>query len=186
MNRAFTTREKVMLVILCLLIIGIGYYKFLLEPINDQIENYNSMAAQEQDTIVQNMALVQKKREMEQELEQIFAENPDPTPIPSYDNSGVLMVELHSILDGTVDYTLSFADTSRLSGGYLIRRPLQLDFTAYTYSQARSIIDRLHDSKNINQISDLTITRVDRETKEIDEETDSISVSMVITYFELA
>ena len=37
MNRPFTTREKVMLVILSLLIIGICYYKFLLEPINDQI-----------------------------------------------------------------------------------------------------------------------------------------------------
>ena len=186
MNRAFTTREKVMLVILCLLIIGIGYYKFLLEPINDQIENYNSMAAQEQDIITQNMALIQKKRTMEQELEEIFAENPNPTPIPSYDNAGVLMVELHSILDGTVDYTLSFSDTSKLSGGYLLRRPVQLDFTAYSYSQARSIINKLHDSDNINQISDLTITRVNRETKDADEETDQISVSMVIAYFELA
>ena len=186
MNRAFTTREKVMLVILCLLIIGIGYYKFLLEPINDQIENYNSQAAQEQDTIMQNMALIQKKKAMEQELEEIFAENPNPTPIPSYDNSGVLMVELHAILDGTVDYTLSFADTSLLSGGYLLRRPVRLDFTAGTYSQARAIINKLHDSDNINQISDLTVTRVDRETRDADEATDAISVSMVITYFELA
>ena len=33
MNRAFTTREKVLLVILAVLIIGIGYFKLLLEPI---------------------------------------------------------------------------------------------------------------------------------------------------------
>ena len=102
MNRPFTTREKVMLVILSLMIIGICYYKFLLEPINDQIEQYNQTAAGEQDIITQNMALIQKKKEMEQELEAIFAENPDPDPIPNYDNSGVLMVEIHSILDGTV------------------------------------------------------------------------------------
>lgn len=186
MNRPFTTREKVMLVILSLLIIGICYYKFLLEPINDQIEQYNQMAAGEQDIITQNMALIQKKKEMEQELEAIFAENPDPDPIPNYDNSGVLMMEIHSILDGTVDYTLSFSDTSLLSGGYLLRRPLELEFSVDTYSQARAIINRLHDSKNINQISDLSITRVNRETKQIDEDADTIRVKMVITYFELA
>ena len=186
MNRPFTTREKVMLVILSLMIIGICYYKFLLEPINDQIEQYNQMAAGEQDIITQNMALIQKKKEMEQELEAIFAENPDPDPIPNYDNSGVLMVEIHSILEGTVDYTLSFSDTSLLSGGYLLRRPLELEFSVTTYSQARAIINRLHDSKNINQISDLSITRVNRETKQIDEDVDTIRVKMVITYFELA
>lgn len=186
MNRPFTTREKVMLVILSLMIIGICYYKFLLEPINDQIEQYNQMAAGEQDIITQNMALIQKKKEMEQELEAIFAENPDPDPIPNYDNSGVLMVEIHSILEGTVDYTLSFSDTSLLSGGYLLRRPLELEFSVDTYGQARSIINRLHDSKNINQISDLSITRVNRETKQIDEDADTIRVKMVITYFELA
>ena len=186
MNRPFTTREKAMLVILSLMIIGICYYKFLLEPINDQIEQYNQMAAGEQDIITQNMALIQKKKEMEQELEAIFAENPDPDPIPNYDNSGVLMVEIHSILDGTVDYTLSFSDTSLLSGGYLLRRPLELEFSVTTYSQARAIINRLHDSKNINQISDLSITRVNRETKQIDEDVDTIQVKMVITYFELA
>ena len=186
MNRPFTTREKVMLVILSLMIIGICYYKFLLEPINDQIEQYNQMSAGEQDIITQNMALIQKKKEMEQELEAIFAENPDPDPIPNYDNSGVLMVEIHSILDGTVDYTLSFSDTSLLSGGYLLRRPLELEFSVTTYSQARAIINRLHDSKNINQISDLSITRVNRETKQTDEDADTICVKMVITYFELA
>ena len=182
MNRPFTTREKVMLVILSLMIIGICYYKFLLEPINDQIEQYNQMAAGEQDIITQNMALIQKKKE----LEAIFAENPAPDPIPNYDNSGGLMVEIHSILEGTVDYTLSFSDTSLLSGGYLLRRPLELEFSVDTYSQARSIINRLHDSKNINQISDLSITRVNRETKQIDEDADTIRVKMVITYFELA
>ena len=186
MNRPFTTREKVMLVILSLMIIGICYYKFLLEPINNQIEQYNQTAAGEQDIITQNMALIQKKKEMEQELEAIFAENPDPDPIPSYDNSGVLMVEIHSILDGTVDYTLSFSDTSLLSGGYLLRRPLELEFSVTTYSQARSIINRLHDSKNINQISDLSITRVNRETRQTDEDIDTLRVKMVITYFELA
>ena len=163
MNRALSTREKVMLVILCLLLIGIAYYKFLLEPINDSVTEYQSMTQMEQDMILQNTALIQKKKNMEAELEQIFAQG-TPTPIPSYDNSGVLMVELHSILSSTIDYTLSFGNTSTLSCGY------------------RQIINRLHGSDNISQISDLTISRV---TLRNTENEGAISVKLVVTYFEL-
>ncbi len=180
MNRAFTTREKVMLVILAILMIGLGYYKFILEPINLGIEEYNTKAMEEQDQITTNMMLVQKKKAMEKELEELFA-NGEPTPIPNYDNVGVVIVELHSILDGTVDYTLTFANTSYLSGGYLIRRPIRLEFNATDYAQARRIINRLHDSVNINQISDLSMTLVQNK----DREESYISVSMLITYFEL-
>lgn len=181
MNRPFTTREKVMLVILCLLVIGIGYYKLILEPINTGVEEYQMMEAEEQDVIVQNMALVQKKNLMEQELEELFAQG-EPTPIPSYDNFGKLIVELHSILDSTTDYSLSFAGTMDMTGGYLKRRPVQLSFNTGSYGEARSIIDRLHGSTNINQISDLNIT-INKPKDDADE--GSVSVSMVITYFEL-
>ncbi len=180
MNRAFTTREKVMLVTLAVLMIVIGYYKLILEPINTGIDEYNAKAAEEQDIITTNMMLVQKKKMMEAELETLFA-NGEPTPIPSYDNVGVVIVELHSILDGTVDYSLNFSNTAYLSGGYLIRRPIRLDFTAGDYAQARSIINRLHNSVNINQISDLDISLV--RDRELDGNT--VSVSMLITYFEL-
>ena len=44
MNRAFSTREKVLLVILALLLIGVGYFKLLLEPINESIDNYTQLA----------------------------------------------------------------------------------------------------------------------------------------------
>ena len=181
MNRALSTREKVMLMILCLLLIGIAYYKFLLEPINDSVTEYQSMTQMEQDMILQNTALIQKKKNMEAELEQIFAQG-TPTPIPSYDNSGVLMVELHSILSSTIDYTLSFGDTSTLSCGYLLRRPIQMEFTTADYWQARQIINRLHGSDNISQISDLTISRV---TLRNTENEGAISVKLVVTYFEL-
>lgn len=35
MNRELTGREKVMLLILSVLVMALGYYKLILEPIND-------------------------------------------------------------------------------------------------------------------------------------------------------
>lgn len=194
MNRAFTTREKVLLVILAVLIIGIGYFKLLLEPINNGIAEYQSMTASEQDEIMINTALVQKKKQMEAELEALFAEG-DPTPIPVYDNSAVLLVELHQILDSAADYTLNFTGTSPMDVSYLIRRPVSLTFQTQTYAQARAIIDKLHDSDNVNCISDLSIQISNGRSDNLDgvlewlrgdvESDDyAVSVSMVITYYE--
>ncbi len=57
MKRAFTTREKVMLLVLTVLLIVIAYFKLILEPINNSIDEYQSETAAEQDEILQNTAL---------------------------------------------------------------------------------------------------------------------------------
>lgn len=190
MNRAFTKREKVMLVILAVLIIGIGYFKFLLEPVNAGIENYRQMEAMEQDQILQNATLVQQKRQMEQELEALF-ESGDPSPIPTYDNSANLLVELHKILEGSAEYTLNFTGTNPMDVQYLIGRPVSLTFRTASYSAARRIIDKLHNSSNINSISDLSIQFNSDHNQiiywnESTEDSDKypIVVSLTITYYE--
>lgn len=190
MNRAFTKREKVMLVILAVLIIGIGYFKFLLEPVNAGIENYRQMEAMEQDQILQNATLVQQKRQMEQELEALF-ESGDPSPIPTYDNSANLLVELHKILEGSAEYTLNFTGTNPMDVQYLIGRPVSLTFRTASYSAARRIIDKLHNSTNINSISDLSIQFNSDHNQiiywnESTEDSDKypIVVSLTITYYE--
>lgn len=192
MNRPFTTREKVLMVILVLLIIAIGYFKLLLEPINQNIENYQNMTADEQDQILINTTLIQKKRQMEAELEAIFAEG-EPTPIPVYDNSVEILNELHSILDGSTEYTLSFSNTAPMDVSYLVMRPVNLSFHAASYAAARRILNQLHDSANVNCISDLTVQfdSGDRTTNEIllalrndDAEDYPITVTVTITYYE--
>lgn len=190
MNRAFTKREKVMLVILAVLIIGIGYFKFLLEPVNAGIENYRQMEAMEQDQILQNATLVQQKRQMEQELEALF-ESGDPSPIPTYDNSANLLVELHKILEGSAEYTLNFTGTNPMDVQYLIGRPVSLTFRTASYSAARRIIDKLHNSTNVNSISDLSIQFNSDHNQiiywnESTEDSDKypIVVSLTITYYE--
>ena len=45
MKRAFTTREKVMLLVLTVLLIVIAYFKLILEPINNSIDEYQSETA---------------------------------------------------------------------------------------------------------------------------------------------
>ena len=132
-----------------------------MEAFNNSVDHYMMMTQDEQDQIMQNTALIQKKKAMEAELEELFAQG-TPTAIPSFDNSGILMVELHSILDDSLDYTLSFGDTASLKCGYLLRRPIKMEFRAADYYDARRIINRLDGIDNISQISDLELGLLDR------------------------
>ncbi len=177
MKREFTTREKVLLVILAVLIIGLSYYRFLLVPINDSIDQYQADAAAEQDEMLLNTQLLAKQRSMEQELDALFAQG-DPAPVPEYDNSGVVLVELNSILSSAVDYTLNFGSTSELEDGGIICRPVNMTFRANTYSQAKSILEQLHDSDNISVISDLSLSNTQESGQSY------VDVTLLITYFE--
>ena len=166
MNRAFSTREKVLLVILALLLIGVGYFKLLLEPINESIDNYTQSTAQ----------LVQL-RQMEQELE-VIHESGDAVPLPAYDNAEGLLVELNHILAASTEYTLNFGTVDMLDGGYIVRRPLSLQFSAKNYAAARGILTALHDSANVNQISDLSVSLPEDSDK-------GVQVTCSVTFYEL-
>ena len=48
MNRELTKREKTLLLILVLLVLALGYFKLILEPINDQITTYRASTDIEQ------------------------------------------------------------------------------------------------------------------------------------------
>ena len=69
MRHVFTTREKVLLVILAVLVIAVGYWKLILTPINDSIADLNAQTASEQDAILTNSARLSRMRQMQQELE---------------------------------------------------------------------------------------------------------------------
>lgn len=178
MKRAFTTREKVMLLVLTVLLIVIAYFKLILEPINNSIDEYQSRTAAEQDEILQNTALLTRMSQMQKELDEIYAAG-EPTPIPNYDNSGKLLVELNSILSASVDYSLDFGQVSALNDGYIMCRPINMAFTTSTYAEARAIIDALHNSDFANQIADISVQF------ENSGSSGNVQVNLYITYFEL-
>ena len=76
MNREFTKREKILLLIFAVLIILLGYFKLILEPINDKVDEYSSMEGEEQSEIdikmVQALQMSIMEKEIEKELKDIW------------------------------------------------------------------------------------------------------------------
>ena len=159
MNRELTRRETVLLLILVVLVICLGYFKLIFEPIQDQVAQYQDTTSQEQSELEQDLILLTRKQEMQRKIEEVRASGEERT-IPQYDNSRRLMLDLHRILDSAVDYSLDFSQ-STTQDSYIVLRPVTMSF-------------------HMNQISDLSIrTNQGRDR-------DLVQTDLVITYFEVA
>ncbi len=175
MRRALTTREKVMLLVLVLMIIVLGYFKLILEPINLQVEELSAKTMQEQILVDQQRIQLAKMQRMQKKLEEM-KESGNYEAIPTFDNSSAVTLELHAVLADT-EYKLSAEPTQKTD--YIVERPITLQFTAGSYEQVRSILDQLNGSEYFNMISDLNISW---ETKM---EQIRVNVTMCITYYEV-
>ena len=166
MNREFTKREKILLLIFAVLIILLGYFKLILEPINSQVDEYSSMESEEQAEIDIKMLQALQMSIMEKEIEKA-RENGINRVTPDYDNSSVLLPKLYHIMDRTVAYSMNFGEIT--TDGGIVMRPVEINFETRTYKKAREIIDRLYDTNYAMQIEDVTIqTRKTTDANSVD------------------
>ena len=65
MNRELTGREKTLLLVLVILVLTLGYFKLIYEPINDQIDVCRVNTEQEQTEMDGLLVRLEHKRSME-------------------------------------------------------------------------------------------------------------------------
>lgn len=175
MNRELTKREKVLLLIFAILLIAVGYYKLLLEPINNQIESYRSLTQEEQMQMETAQLQAVRMKQMETEIAQAKAAGIERT-IPDYDNSAVLLPQLYQIMDSTIEYAMDFDEIT--FEGNIAARPVQIEFETANYQKARRVIDKLCTTGYAMQIEDMTI----QEARTTDKR--SVHTYLSITFFE--
>ncbi len=180
LNRDLTAREKVLLGVFVVILLVLGYYNFVLTPINAQIENYQNMATEESDRINIAQTTVMRIRQMEKEIESA-KKSGTVRPIPEYDSSVSLGIELQSLMAGTIDYLLDFEtpDTSDT----IVKRPLTVTFRTYTYGQAASVIRAIHGASHLNQISDVSMTA--STVRNRNDYNTIVKTTLYVTFFEI-
>ena len=174
MKRKLTPREWMLLGVLAVLAVVVGYITLFYVPTTDARDA--ALAETEsckQQTEAAQIRLTEKKR-MERELEKIFEQNPNPLGLADYDNLQPIMVELNSILAATENYSLSFATVDASQS--LIRREISISFTCSSYANAKTVLQRLHDSMFRCMLNNVTISG--------GRNGGSASVSGSIVYFE--
>lgn len=153
--RSFTKREKVMLLVL-VLVMFVGLYILVVH--NPVKANLARLEEEKEDADLRLQVAqiqAQKYREMESELEEIFAMPQDQiTVMPLYDNAERLMVQLNHIF-GELEYDLNFSEV--VFQEKVAARGVQFTFTAPDYATARSIIQQLSHTGNRSLMNTLNI-----------------------------
>lgn len=152
LTRAFTLKEKILIGILILIILGLGYYKFVDMNVRDGLAAAKDSIETNQAELEISTAMLQKLQSMDKELTSYEAGG--ITYLASYNNIKEEIAFLDSILKDTVSYRLNLSDP--VLNGDLIRRNISIQFVATGYEQARSIVNQFSTSQLRNIIQDIS------------------------------
>ena len=171
--RKLSTRERVLLLLLAVIAIVSGYILLFYLPTTQRIESLNAQITQSQELVAQLDAKLASQQQMENKLEQLSAQDAQLPYMPTYDNIQAVMTELHAILAGCQEYSLSFQ--SEQGEDHVFYRRVSIPFTCSSYEQAQEILQKLHDSTLRGLLEDVQISQ---------QEDGTVKASATIIFFE--
>lgn len=171
--RKLSTRERVLLLLLAVIAIVSGYILLFYLPTTQRIESLNAQITQSQELVAQLDAKLASQQQMENKLEQLSAQDAQVPYMPAYDNIQAVMTELHAILAGCQEYSLSFQ--SEQGEDHVFYRRVSIPFTCSSYEQAQEILQKLHDSTLRGLLEDVQISQ---------QEDGTVKASATIIFFE--
>ena len=142
--RKLTVRERVLLLLLAIIALASGYVLLFYLPATQRLESPDAQIAQSQELADQLANRLASQQRMEKEIEQLSAQGAQVPYMPSYDNLQAVMVELHTILAGCQEYSISFQ--SEQGENHVFYRHVSIPFTCGSYAQAQEVLQKLHDS----------------------------------------
>lgn len=184
LNRSFTRREIVLLLVLVLLLIVGLYFYAVHYPIVNRMAEIN---AEEEDVLFKTD--VAKTRQgiynnMKTELDEIFKTPEDElTVMPEYSNFQTLLNHFNTIFDGH-EPVLSF-DTVTFNGN-IAARTVRFTFLASDWEEGREILTQLTDTGYRCLLDSLSFTSDDsRDNDNFFVESSPLKISGSITFYEL-
>lgn len=140
MSRNFSTKEKVLLIVLAVMLVGLVFYRLIYVNINKALDEANAEAA----TLQSDLDIAQARAARIQKMEDQLNGSGSTgllQKMGSYNSSKPETAFLHTVLADVPDYTITFDEVTR--EGDQIRRNFTLNFTTASYDSAESIIKNL-------------------------------------------
>ena len=173
--RKLSLRERVLLILLCILAVISGYMLFFRLPVSAQMESLRGQIDQDSETVAQLEARLAQQRSMEETLASLQSQPDAPVPMPEYDNIQAVMLELNDILSGCQAYTISFGAVQPQEGSNVVCRQVTIPFTCADYQGAIAVLQRLHDSSLRCLLEDVELSQ---------ESQGPVQVTATLTFFE--
>ena len=176
LSRDFTTKEKVLLLVLVLVLLALVYYQFVDSPVRESLAKAADMKSAREVELVTVQARLQKLEAMQREVDEVNA-NGTLSPMPSYNNERNVNALLNDVMSGMSDFSITWSNITK--EGDQVRRAISFQFVAPDYASVRSVFANLTGSEYRCLVSDVRCS-----SKENNLSTDNVTVSATITFYE--
>ena len=176
LSRDFTLKEKILLLLLSLVLVGLAYYQFVDQPVRSKIESAHAEAQELAAELKTVDAKLEKMHRMRNELDDVTAGG-TASEMGSYNNSKEEYQVLNDILGDALTYSITFANVTRDNDQ--IRRNFTFQFTT-DYEAMEEKIDSLLRNHYRCLIGDLRCTA----TRNGDVTEGTITVNGTATFYE--
>ena len=143
LSRNLSTKEKLLVVVFILFLLGLAYYRFFYIPTKESIEAANKRRDDYQTQLVQVQQKEAQIRKMKEEIEEL-GDLSKVSRMESYNNSKAELTLLNRVLEPASDYSITFTNVTRNDDQ--IRRSFSLTFTTDSFVAAKRIISSLEAS----------------------------------------
>ncbi len=154
LSRKFTTREKVLLLILILILVGELYYLLVHRKVENDLLEAQTRFEQAKVTYEIENAKTVKKNGMLKAIQEAQKDE-DVHPLPDYDNSTNVVAYLNGVMASADEYNLVF-NTVNYSN-YVAMRPINMSFTCQGYQAVRNIVTQLENGPYYCEVTGLSM-----------------------------
>ena len=175
LNRKFTLRETILLVLCAIIGLGIFYYEIAYKGFKNSIASYNTENLQNE--IIAYEAKVAKKKSMEDYIRKHKGDTYGEVAL--YNNQANEIEALGQIFEGIENIVISWSDPTLTDT--TVRRNASVSFSVDGYNNVTSLINAINKCKYRCLISDLSISA---SGNSVLDEKNRINVRMNVTFFE--
>lgn len=176
LNRKFTLRETILILIATILALGIFYYQVIVKDYNEAKVIYNVSSLEDELTVLS--AKASRKKTMEDYIEKHNDEVVGEVAV--YNNLANEIDALASVLNENVENVSINWNEPTLSNK-TVRRNANITFNASSYSIAKQIVK---DIANLQYRCIVTQLSMSTDSDTSLNRTDKVSVSMTVTFYE--
>lgn len=176
MKRQFSTREKVLLIILALMLVFCIYYILVEKPVRDTLLDASQRQSAAESELTIASAQLNNMYAMEAALDEL--DQTTQADVPDYDNAINVVQLLNEAMAMTDEYTLSFPPV--VKDGAIASRTIEMNFRCGSYAASKAVLKTLLDSDYRCRITSMSVT-CDRGD---DIRQDEVIVNASVTFYE--
>ncbi len=180
LTKAFTSREKILLLFLAVMLVLAVYYLTILRPTSEAIAKSQAEITEIENNMITEQTKAGILADMKAVLDKVPESEKNGAQIPDYDNFENVLDELSVALSNASDVKINFSKETVSKD--LIIREMQVAFFAENYAVAKSIISNLYAGPYKCDISKATLQLADSATNDIT--TAKVSALVNIVYYE--